>query len=402
MLNIESPTPQKPFALLNLGFRPFFLLAASFGAISMLLWFIIYSTGHTALLNPAFPSLWWHGHEMVFGYAMAVSAGFLLTAVRNWTGHATPQGIPLAILALLWLCARLLPFSMMEHALHWMALADLLFMLGLVVAIVIPIVRAKQWQQMPIVLKIALMGASNALFYAALLGYSPAQTLSWGLYAGLYLILSLIMMMGRRVIPFFIERGVADAPVTLKNYKWLDISSLFLFLGFMLVEVFTPYSLLSQLLAACLFILHSIRLWGWYHFGIWSKPLLWILYLGYGFIVLGFALHALGSLLSISPWVALHAFAAGGIGLITSGMMSRIALGHTGRNVQQPPSAIRFIFIALIAGAIFRVILPLVLPASLYGISIATAQLCWVLGFSLFVVIYAPILFQPRIDQRFG
>jgi uncharacterized protein involved in response to NO len=214
--------------------------------------------------------------------------------------------------------------------------------------------------------------------------------------------ISLLLMMGRRVIPFFIERGVDHAPIKLRNHKWVDLSSLFLFLLFVMVEVFTQYHLVSESLAALLFLLHAFRLWGWYDHGIWRKPLLWVLYLGYGFMVLGFALKALTTILSLSPWTVVHAFSAGGIGLITAGMMGRIALGHTGRNVQAPPKTLSIIFTLLGLGAVCRVILPLLLPAAAYHGLIITAQLCWAAGFGLFLLTYTPMLTKPRVDQRFG
>lgn len=403
MLQIESPSKaSNKFALFNLGFRPFFLLATGFGALSMLIWLSIYVHGNQSLLNSKLPSTWWHAHEMVFAYAIAVIAGFLLTAVGNWTNLPMPKGRSLMGLVALWLIARILPFTHFEQAINLMALTDLLFMLSLATAIFIPIYRTKQWNQMPIVLKVLLMAASNMLFYAALLDYIPMEMVYWGLYSGFYLVISLIMMMGRRVIPFFIERGVPNAPIQLTNRRWLDLSSLFLFLAFMIVEVFTPYSTISELLAAALFVLHAIRLWDWYDHGIWRKAMLWVLYVGYSFIVLGFALKALTSLLGFTPWIAIHAFAAGGIGMITTGMMARVALGHTGHNVQQPPKSIKYIFALILLGAFIRVVFPLVISVEYYSLIIGAAQLFWVLGFSLFVVVYAPILSKPRIDQPFG
>lgn len=261
--------------------------------------------------------LLWHGHEMVFGYATAVAAGFLLTAVRNWTNVQTVNGAGLAVLASLWLIARLSPFFQSDLSLIVMAVADLLFMIYLSFELIKPIVRVKQWKQLALVLKIVLLMCSNALFYLGLLKVLPAEAINWGLYSGFYMIISLILLMGRRLIPFFIEKGV-DEDVKLENWKWLDLSSLFLFLAFVIIEVFFHYSLVSELLAALLFALHSLRMWGWYTKGIWAKPLLWVLYIGYAFIVVGFGLKALTSVLDISSWLALHVFSVGGIGMIVS------------------------------------------------------------------------------------
>ena len=383
MLTIEDSDTTPSFALFKLGFRPFFLLASLFAAISMLLWMALY-VWQANWLPDSFPPLTWHAHEMVFGYSLAVIAGFLLTAVKNWTGQQTLQGTGLILLCAGWLISRVLPFMTIPSALLWMAWFDMAFMSALVIALLLPIIRVRQWKQLPVVLKVGLLWLANLVFYLGMLNVLPPEAIQWGLYSGLYLVISLIMLMGRRVIPFFIEKGV-DEEVTLKNWHWLDISSLFLFLAFVIIEVFFSYPLISRGLAAILFILHALRLWGWYTRGIWSKPLLWVLYLGYGFIVAGFALYALSGWLAISAWLPLHAFAAGGIGIITAGMMSRVALGHTGRNVFAPPGILPLIFVLLIIAALVRVFLPLIAPG-LYLWWIAIAQGLWILGFGLFVV----------------
>ncbi len=399
MLNIEDPKKIKPFALFNLGFRPFFLLAGTYGAIAMLIWMAIYLLDLNILPAQLAP-MTWHAHEMVFGFSIAVISGFLLTAIKNWTNIQTLHGKGLMGLSLLWITARILPFVGSDSILVWVAIVDILFMLALTMAVFHPIIKTKQWKHFPIVLKIGLMLLSNALFYLGLLEILPPVAIHWGLYSGLYLIVSLIMLMGRRVIPFFIEKGV-DEDAEIKNWKWLDISSLFIFLVFVVVEVFFSQAVLSQSLATILFILHGIRLWGWYTKGIWKKPLLWVLYIGYSFIVLGFGLKALSAIVTLSPWISLHAFAAGGIGIITAGMMSRVALGHTGRSVFDPPAILSKIFILLILAAVLRVIFPAIFPA-LQSWWIGLSQLFWVIGFGLFSFTYFPMLLKPRVDNRFG
>lgn len=399
MLNIEESEKTSPFALFNLGFRPFFLLAGAYAVVGMLIWMMVYVFG-MPLLPANYPAYTWHAHEMVFGFAQAVVAGFLLTAVGNWTQIQTIHGSKLATLCLLWLGARLSPFVFEQSGIWWAAVLDMAFSIGFIAAILQPVIKAKQWAQLSIVLKVALLGVANLSMYLGLLQIMPAQAMHWGLYSGLYLIVSLVMMLGRRVIPFFIEKGV-DESIKVKNWKWLDLSSLVIFLLFLVVEVFTPWSGLSAALAAVLFILHSIRMRGWYTDGLWSKPLLWVLYVGYGFIVLGFALHALSLFIPFSPWLATHAFAVGGVGVVTAGMMCRVSLGHTGRNVFQPPAMVSAIFVLLVASAVTRVLFPLVLPG-LHLWWIGISQSLWIAGFGLFTVAYAPMLISSRVDGRFG
>lgn len=398
MMQIEEPAPYR-IALLHLGFRPFFLLAGLAGTLLMAAWLWLYPSGLPLPGAAALAPVSWHAHEMIYGYTLAVIAGFLLTAVRNWTGVQTLHRAPLLMLALAWLLARLAPFVDHPLALQAMALLDLTFGIALCLALLYPIVKVRQWGQLAVLSKVLMLVAANAAFYLGLFGHFDAG-IPWGLYGGLYLIVSLLMLMARRVMPFFIEKGVA-APVALRNSRWLDLGSLVLMLAFLVVEVLYPLPEWAGWCAWGLFALHALRLAGWYAAGLWHKPLLWVLYLGYGWVVAGFALRGLQLFLPVSPMAAVHAFAAGGIGLMTAGMMARVALGHTGRNVFAPPAALTWLFLALLLAAVLRVLLPLLLPAQ-HALWIAAAQLLWIAGFGLFSWLYAPMLLRPRVDGRYG
>jgi uncharacterized protein involved in response to NO len=261
------------------------------------------------------------------------------------------------------------------------------------------VIKARQWSQLGIVSKVMLLLAGNVLFYLGLFGVLQ-DGVRLGLYTGLYIIVSLILAMSRRVIPFFIEKGV-DYPVRLTNRRWLDIASLVLVLLFVLVEVFVSRPQLAALLAAALFVLHAARMAGWHTPGIWRKPLLWSIYLAYGWIALGFALIALSHVLRLSPMPAIHAFAYGGIGLMTLGMMCRVALGHTGRNVFDSPHILPVVFAALLIGAVLRVFMPMLVP-HVYALWIGLAQVLWMLGFAVFLWVYVPILIGPDIKSPPG
>lgn len=398
MLNITEPVNDR-IALLHLGFRPFFLLAGVAGVLLMAAWFWLYQFGHTLPAALPLAPTTWHAHEMIYGYTLAVIAGFLLTAMRNWTNVQTLHGPTLLVLVLLWLGARLMPLINHPDALLAMAVLDLGFGIGLSLALLHPLVKVRQWGQLAVVSKVLLLVAGNAVFYLGLLGHFD-QGLHWGLYGGLYLILSLILVMARRVLPFFIEKGV-DATITLTNRRWLDLSSLVLLLAFLVVEVLFPLPRIAAVIALLLFALHALRMMDWHHPGIWRKPLLWVLYLGYAWIPLGFALRGLQLFMPINPMLAIHAFTVGGIGLITLGMMARVALGHTGRNVFTPPAILKWLFIALLLSGLIRVLLPMLLPAQ-YGLWIGLSQLLWVAAFGLFTWTYAPMLIQARVDGRQG
>lgn len=403
MLQItESPTTVPRFALWQLGFRPFFFAASLFAVIGTVLWTGLYSFQWSGL-PVSYPAMTWHAHEMIFAYALAVIAGFLLTAVKNWTGLTTVQGYGLAVLASVWLLARCLPFTGLP--LFWTALADLAFLVGLLLAVARPIVLAKQWTQAGILAKIGFLTLANSMFYLGLLGYWPLGAML-GLYLSFYLVLALILTMGRRVFPFFIEKGLG-VPFVARNHVWVDRLSLVLFLAFVvldLVAMSTGNSLFMALVAGLALIqalLHSLRLQGWYHPLIWHKPLLWVLYLAYAWLVIGFLLKFLSLIMGISPWLAVHAFAYGGIGMMTLGMMTRVSLGHTGRDVTNPPAILVVLFALLALGALIRVFLVWWLPAA-QAVWVLAAQFLWIATFAGLVWVYAPMWLQPRVDGRPG
>lgn len=395
---IDTDPAARGFALFESGFRPFFSSAGLFAIIAMLLWMLVYVFS-LQLPLPGLAPVSWHAHEMIYGYAVAVIAGFLLTAVGNWTGVPTLHGAPLALLFSLWLAARVAWFLPIEHPLMLIAALDILFMSGLIAGVSMPVIRARQWKQLGIISKLWLLVVANGLFYAGVLGHLD-QGVRWGLYTGLYIVLALIFVMARRVLPFFIERGV-DETFTPRNRLWIDIASLVLFLAWAILDVFTRQVTLLAWISLGLLLLHAWRLKDWYTPGIWRKPLLWSIYLAYAFLPLGFLLKALTVWQGLSPNIALHAFAAGGVGVMTIGMMSRVALGHTGRNVFEIPAILAPMFVLVLLAAVVRVALPIAAPAH-YTLWIAVSQLLWMLGFAIFSVVYIPLLWRPRIDGRPG
>lgn len=381
----------------QIGFRTFFLLASFFAALSITLWLAIFS-GHLAPLSLKLPATYIHAHEMVFGYTFAVIAGFLLTAVRNWTGLPTPQGPALMLLAGFWLVARL-AWLVPDSALIIALCADMSFSLALMIGIATPIVKTKQWRQMAILSKVTLLSLANLWFYLGAFGV-VVEAWQLTLYGGVFLIIGLILTMGRRVFPMFIQNGV-DYPVTLINARWIDLGSLFGFLAFFIVELFLDLPLASQTLAAFLFVITTIRLIGWYTPGIWHSPLLWSLLGGLVAIDLGFLLYALQVVFEIPDSLALHAFAYGGIGVITLSMMARVSLGHTGRNLREPPTTVFWALALLAAGTLLRCIAPIFAPG-LYLLWIGLAGTCWTLAFASFAMRYVPVWTRPRVDGKPG
>ncbi len=398
MLQIESNEKQYRYALDHLGFRPFFLLGSLFSVIAVALWVWIYRFEWQLPVNSLGP-ISWHAHEMIYGYGLAVIAGFGLTAVNNWTNVQTLHGKPLLVLALLWLLARLMPFVPHPMAMFAMAVFDTLFLIWLSWEIFNPLYQVKKWEHIGVWVKLLFMLLGQCFFYLGLFGLLE-QGMQWGIYTGLYIIVSMILLMGRRVIPFFIEKGVGY-PVELINYRWVDLSSLVLMLLFWFFALFIDNKQPFAIVGISLFALHLLRMCGWHTTGIWSKPLLWVLYLAYGWLVLGFLLSALGAIGWTSPMLAVHALSYGGVGVMTLGMMARVAYGHTGRNVFDPPKALSIIFALLTLGAVVRVLLPMVLQAHYLNL-VLISQLLWIAAFVSFLLIYAPLLIKPRVDGRYG
>lgn len=395
IINIsEKPNPDS-FSLFNLGFRPFFLCAGIFAILAVMTWLLVYTSYLTLPLTTISPSQW-HAHEMVYGFSLAVVAGFLLTATKNWTGVQTVHGVPLMLLVSLWLAARILLIS---GFILFAGVADLAFLLFLTVAIIYPIVLAKQWQQLAVATKLIVLMVGNTLFYLGAMGIVQ-NGITLSLYGGLYLIIGLVLMIGRRVIPFFIERGI-ETPTKLQNAKVIDLTSLAGFLVFFVADLMLNNATIAAYSALVVFIVNVIRLKGWYHKEIWQKPLLWSLYLAICSISLGFLLYFASYQWAISPFIYIHAFSYGGIGLITLGMMARVALGHTGRNIHHPPKSLKYALIALLLGACFRVIFCAIFPMQ-YLIWVGLAAIFWAIGFGIFVTQYFPILTKARVDGHFG
>jgi uncharacterized protein involved in response to NO len=337
----------------------------------------------------------WHAHEMIFGYAMAVAAGFLLTAAWNWTGKRTADGAWLALLFLLWAAARVLMASGTGMLLY-AAVADLAFMAGLGGSVIWPVIAAGQVKrQAPILLMLTLLTLANGAFYLGAAGWLE-QGARLGVYGGLYLMLGMVLFMGRRVIPFFTQRGV-DYAVRLRNERWVDISMFVVYPLFMLSEIFRPFHLAGAILAGMLLFLNSRRLMGWHTLGIWQKPLLWGLFAAFIMINLGFLMRAMMAVTVVPDFLPVHGYALGGIGIVTLTMMSRVSLGHTGRDVHHPPRLVAIMLVFIISAAFIRIFLPLADPAN-YPAWVAASGIIWIISFVLFTIAFAPMLLRKRLD----
>lgn len=380
---------------LSRGFRPFFLGAAVFAPLSMAAWLAVYLF-QERLDGTGLSPLLWHAHEMLFGYAMAVIGGFLLTAGWNWTGRKTADGLPLAGLFLCWVMARVAMFGG-PQALAWAMALDLAFLLGLAVALARPVIAVRQWRQIPVLLMLLWLVAARAAAGLGALG-EIADGGRTGVYAALYGVLALVLFMGRRVIPFFTQRGVGYE-VELRNDAWNDRATFALFPAFAVSELLLPNHFLGALLAAVLFGLNTLRVMGWHTMGIWQRPLLWSLFMAFLMINLGFMMRALMLITGVPVLLPVHAFALGGIGMMTLSMMIRVTLGHTGRNVHASPPVASMLIWALLAATVLRIFTPLADPAH-FGLWVGAAGVAWIAAFALFTVVFGPMLLGERADER--
>lgn len=384
-------TSALPPALFRLGFRPFFIGGASLAAVGILLW-LAALTGHIDW-QPAGGWLAWHRHEMLFGFAGAIIAGFLLTAVQNWTGVPGLRGYSLMALAALWLAARL---AWLGNAPLWLLLPlELAFFPALALVIGHSLVKVRQRRNYPVLAIIVLLALANLLVMLGLAqnSYSLARQ---GDQGALWLIAALIGIVGGRVIPFFTRNGLS-LPAPAEPLPWLDnlllagsvLVALLMFAGPALTQ--TPWLGLVFLLLG---IGHITRLVRWYNPGIWRVPLLWSLHLGYAWLALACLAMAgwhAGWLMSFSQ--ATHLLAVGGMSTIILAMIARVSLGHTGRPLVAPP-VMSVAFVLLNLAVPLRVWLPEY--SAMAGLWLAAAA--WTVAFGLFVWHYTPILCRPRPD----
>lgn len=399
MLKMHSEPPKPPMsgqgpAILALGFRPFFSAAGLAAVILLGIWLVAWSGQMPLPTYYGFNG--WHSHEMLFGYAPAIIAGFLLTAVRNWTGVTPPTGWPLAGLVALWLAGRLVPLLGTLLPLPLIALVDLLFLPAIALAIKPALWQGKQKANRVFVPLLLIMAIANLLVHLQATGFS--QTAAQGNDMMLYLVVFLVAMIGGRVLPFFTQAVIpGHQAITRKPVEMTTMISLG---ALALIQLFPPLPWLTALLAAITAISLVIRLAGWHHPQVWRVPILWVLYTGFGWIIIGMALTTFASAGLVLPNLAKHALTIGGIGILTLGMISRVSLGHTGRPID-PGKLIGLTFILLNLSAASRVFGPMVLPY-LYALWIDLSGGLWILCFLIFSIVYLPILWRPRVDGQAG
>jgi uncharacterized protein involved in response to NO len=378
-------------ALLNLGFRPFYLLAALFAAVAVPAW-VADLAGH-GLPSGYLEGLAWHQHEMVFGFVLAVITGFLLTAGRLWTGLPTPTGLPLALLAAHWIAARVLVLT----GPGWLgALVDGAFPFVVAFALGRVIVASRNARNYFVPALLATLGVMNAGFHLSALGLVDAPASLWA-QGGLYLELLLLIVMAGRVVPSFTASALPQAK--LRRSAALDRAALALSAIAFACALAELGGWLTAAPAFAAAALHAARQAGWAPLATRARPILWILHLSHAWLPVGFALLGLSAFGIVIGAAALHAFAVGALSGTIVGMITRTALGHTARPLVAGRSE-TLAYVLIHAAALARVGAALWLAA--YMPLVMAAAALWSLAFAVYFMVYAPRLAQPRLDGKPG
>ncbi len=381
----------REFALWRLGFRPFYLLASIFAALSIALWALQFSG---VLGRPYLSGALWHAHEMLFGFALAVVVGFLLTAGRAWSNRPTPTGPALALLAALWLVARVLVLTPFGWA---AAIANTAFPLAAAVALAIPFYASRNRRNYFFVGLLILMALAALTVHLAQLQVIALP--GWlGIQVGLDVLLFVMAVMAGRVMPMFTNNGVPGARANSRPaLDKVALGSLVALLGADALAVDGPaLAALVGIGAAA----HLARWWLWQPWTTRRAPIVWVLHVAYFWIPVHLALRAAAALGLIATSIAVHALTVGAAGGLIIGMMTRTARGHTGRPLRADSVDVTCYGLVL-GAAIVRVGVPLVAPGETLHAVLVSAAL-WSAGFALYAIRYWPVLSRPRLDGKPG
>ncbi|GAB3470367.1 NnrS family protein [Massilia terrae] len=384
----QEPAPQGS-ALLALGFRPFYLLAAAFAAVSVPVWIASYY----GVAGPLQVSMAWHVHEMLFGFVVAVIVGFLYTAGRNWTGLWTPRGKQLGMIAGLWIAGRVAMFAAPPLL---AALVDVAFLPVAAWPLYRVLKRSNNKRNMFLVVLLGILAVANACYHAILLGWIDAP-FTRPAYAAMIVVVVIEAAIGGRVIPMFTSNAARVKTVT--NPR-VDKAAIACTAAAGAAWVIGLPAIVTALLALAAAATQGWRLAGWKPLATFGNPLLWILHASYAWIPFGFLMLALSQFGWVPATAAVHVLALGALAGLILGMMTRTALGHTGRMLAAGRSET-----AMYALIQLGVLLRLVAALSADGarnVALVAAAACWSAAFLLYVIVYAPRLARPRIDGREG
>lgn len=376
--------------ILAYGFRPFFLGAGIWAVLAMGLWIGALALGLP--IGEGYGGAAWHAHEMLFGYSSAALAGFLLTAIPNWTGRLPVSGAPLALLFLVWLLGRLVLIAPAQVGLGWAVALDLAFLPLLFAICLREVVAGRKWRDLKVLAGVLALALANGGFHALVI-WNGDTGLASRLAISAYVML--IGIIGGRVVPSFTRNWLAKRHVTAlpAPYDRLDTTALLVGLAALACWVAAPEQWATGLIALAAAALHAARLKRWQGWQTGEERLVLVLHLAYAAIPLGFVAMALAAIGLLEATAALHVFTVGAIGLMTLAIMSRATRGHTGLPLTAPLlTGVSYAYI--IIGTILRPVA--VLIPDHYLILVSLGGLCWMAAFSLYLVEYAPALVTRR------
>ncbi|PST96165.1 NnrS family protein [Photobacterium iliopiscarium] len=395
---IDRAQEEKIPPLFRLAFRPFFIGAAIYAVISIALWGMFWAgNSHVSQFMYGNP-LWWHSHEMLFGFSGAVIVGFLLTAVQTWTGQTGVKGAKLAFLFSLWLIARL-GLMVATPSYVWMII-DCAWIIVATLFLAMPIIKVKQWRNLFFVPVLIMFTLLNIKYHLMVLKVIPYDLKATALMT-LTIIAAVVIVVGGRVIPFFTSRGTKTETITrIPMLEYAALIPIWILLIFTLFPVTVPSSLLAAtyLIAA---VTNLVRMCRWRSFKTITVPLLWSLHGAYLSMIIGLAWLG-GSYInhSMNPTIGIHIIAIGGIGAMILAMMARVSLGHTGRKLQIGRWMI-IAFISLLGSLLARTLFVVVMPVATIDAYVISAVL-WVIAFTIFAIVYFPVLTKARVDGHPG
>jgi len=377
------------------GFRPFFFGGPTWAVVALALW-ILSLTG-VLTLTTALDPLAWHRHEMLFGFVGAIVAGFLLTAVPNWTGRLPIAGWPLAGLFALWAAARLASLFSDVVTIPVAAFLDVGFFLVLGLLAAREVLEANN-RNIPVVGMILLFGLADAVDYLAITGTIPFPDLGWQI--GLSIIVLLISLVGGRIIPSFTrnwlaKRGVKTGlPTQADKFDLFVIgATAFALLGWVTGPATAPIGAVLIIAAA----LQFVRWARWRGYRTFADPMVLILHVGYVWIPIGLALLGLSLMGALPRSAAIHSLTAGAMTTMILAVMTRASLGHTARELKANAATV-VLYLLVTVGALLRVCASLRLIDYNFGIEVA--GLVWGGALLLFVIAYAPVLWRPRLGEK--
>jgi len=386
------PAAPPGWPLFRLGFRPFYLGAAVFACLALPLWLALF-LGWISLDLGVAPLLW-HAHEMLFGFAVAVIAGFLLTAGKAWTALPTPRGAALGALVGVWLAARLAPL-VAPYAVY--AALDMLLLPAVAAVLVNVLLRANNRRNLPLVGILLGLALANGVFHLAVLGVLDLAPVR-ALHAALALIVMIECVMAGRVIPAF--TNAVTPGLNLKIQPRVEQVTLALTALALAAWVIAAPAAFTAAAFAAAAAAHLRRQWSWRPGVTRHRPILWILQAAYAWIAVGFALLAAAQLGWVSVSAGVHALAVGATGGLIIGMVTRTARGHTGRPLVASRAEVLAYGLVMIA-AVLRVLLPIVAPQWLV-LSLIGAALAWSTAFALYLTVFTPWLLTTRLDGKDG